>query len=76
MNSELSDLWKYSPATGTWAWMSGSNVMGQAPQDHSPWGRFSAFSWTDASGNLWLFGGEYAGNGTETANDLWVYTPQ
>jgi len=34
-------------------------------------------SWSDASGNLWLFGGEgFDSTGTEgTLNDLWEYQP-
>jgi hypothetical protein len=42
-----------------------------------PGGRASAASWTDSSGNLWLFGGrgfDVNGNYGEL-NDLWVYQP-
>jgi hypothetical protein len=42
-----------------------------------PGARFGAHSWTDASGNLWLFGGQ-GGDATGNVgylNDLWKYTP-
>jgi N-acetylneuraminic acid mutarotase len=43
-----------------------------------PGGRYSAVSWTDSSGNFWLFGG--AGHDSTAAqigelNDLWRYQP-
>jgi N-acetylneuraminic acid mutarotase len=43
-----------------------------------PGGRYSAVSWTDNSGNFWLFGG--AGHDSTAAqigglNDLWRYQP-
>jgi N-acetylneuraminic acid mutarotase len=83
--AELSDFWKYSPATGTWTWMSGSNLPGLGGQvgtpgvpapGNTPSGRYGSFSWIDPSGNLWLFGGTYNGIQPEYLNDLWVYTPQ
>jgi hypothetical protein len=42
-----------------------------------PGARVLAVSWTDASGNLWLFGGDgYGANGTSgNLNDLWRYQP-
>ena len=43
----------------------------------APGARFTAVSWIDASGNLWLFGGQgYDATGTNGAlNDLWEFTP-
>ena len=32
-------------------------------------------TWTDASGNLWLFGGYHDNNGNGFLNDLWSYNP-
>ena len=62
----LNDLWMYSISSGQWTWMSGSNVVNQigtygtlgtpAPAN-VPGARDSDVSWTDMSGNLWLFGG-------------------
>jgi hypothetical protein len=65
-NTELNDLWMYSPATGLWTWVSGSNTadapgvygsQGIAAAGNVPPARDGAASWIDASGNLWLFGG-------------------
>ena len=50
---------------------------GVAAPGNWPGSRFDAVSWVDASGDLWLFGGE----GLDSAgtfgplNDLWEYTP-
>ena len=81
---QLNDLWKYSG--GQWTWMGGANVVSQmgtygtigtAASSNAPGARNWAASWTDASGNLWLFGGDgYASNGTlGDLNDLWEYQP-
>ena len=42
-----------------------------------PGARWDAISWTDSSGNFWLFGGGgYDVNGTDDLlNDLWKFTP-
>jgi Kelch motif/Galactose oxidase, central domain len=81
------DLWKYSPSTGLWTWVSGSDTgdavsifgtQGQAAASNVPGGRTSASSWTDAAGNLWLFGGgEPSSNGEADAdaNDFWEFSP-
>ena len=83
----LNDLWEYSPSSGEWTWMSGSNVgnaagvygaQGVAAAANVPPSRDSAAAWTDGSGNLWLFGGE--GYLVSTGyfhrfNDLWRYSP-
>jgi N-acetylneuraminic acid mutarotase len=84
----LNDLWRY--ASGQWTWMSGSatasdsisnqpgvyGTEGTAAAGNSPGARVFAMSWTDASGNLWLFGGEgYDSNGNlGPLNDLWKYS--
>jgi len=84
-NDALNDLWKYS--AGQWAWMSGSNrccqsgnygQLGVAASTNAPGARLGGASWTDKSGNLWLFGGTYI-NGTSVPassvyfNDLWEW---
>ena len=83
---DLNDLWQYSPSTGQWVWVSGGNednasgvygTSGAASAGNVPGGRYSASSWVDVSGNLWLFGGygyDSAG-GVGRLNDLWQYTP-
>jgi hypothetical protein len=83
----LNDLWKYSPANDQWTWVGGSNAGGvlatygtqaiPAPQNN-PGGRFNPASWTDASGNIWIFGGgnyQSFENGNGELNDLWTFTP-
>ncbi len=78
----LNDLWELNPKNGQWTWQSGSNTastsgvygtMGTAAAANVPGGRYGAYSWTDASGNLWLFGGQT--NGSIWSNDLWMYSP-
>ena len=83
-NSLMNDLWKYNPLTNRWAWMSGDNfsnqpgvygTQGAAAASNKPGARSTAVSWTDVSGNLWLFGGSgYTSNGVGNMNDLWKYT--
>jgi N-acetylneuraminic acid mutarotase len=72
----LNDLWKFSPTTKEWTWVSGSNTpgaigfygtQGVASASNVPGAREGAASWIDTSGNLWLFGGG--------ANDLWKFSP-
>jgi N-acetylneuraminic acid mutarotase len=82
----LNDLWRYSPSTGQWAWISGGNAnnavgvygtQGTAAAGNVPGARYSASAWTDSSGNLWLFGG-YGYDSTGAVgklNDLWQYSP-
>lgn len=86
----LNDLWKYS--NGEWTWMSGSNLCayggcaglgtpvygtkGVPNAANTPGARIDASAWTDAAGNLWLFGGEGVDDGTYGVgllNDLWKY---
>jgi hypothetical protein len=80
---ELNDLWKYS--AGEWTWMGGSNVsnqpgiygvQGTAAASNIPGAREGAISWTDGSGNFWLFGGfGYNSEGNLAyLNDLWEYS--
>src|ERR1700735_1894830 len=79
---ELNDLWKYN--NGEWTWVSGSNLanqgavygaLGVPAPNNVPGGRSSAMSWTDSSGNLWLYGGSGygAGDANGTFGDLWRY---
>lgn len=84
---DLNDLWKYDPASSTWTWMGGSNVVeqqgiygteGTPAPGNVPGGRDSAVNWTDAAGNFWLFGGSGYDSRTNPQvfgdlNDLWKY---
>jgi N-acetylneuraminic acid mutarotase len=82
----LNDLWKYSPSSGQWTWVSGSDgpnasgvygTAGTAAAGQGPGGRYSANIWIDSTGDLWLFGG-YGYDSTGAVgklNDLWKYVP-
>jgi hypothetical protein len=79
----LSDLWEYTG--GKWVFVTGSNLanqngvygtQGTPSTNNAPGGRHEAVGWADASGNLWLFGGEgedSVGTSDGILNDLWVY---
>ena len=82
----MNDLWVYNPSLQMWAWMAGSGaveqngvygILGESSPDNTPGSRAAAVSWTDAEGNLWLFGGEgnNASGGPNTLNDLWRFQP-
>ena len=78
----LNDLWEFSG--GQWTWKSGANVVNQtgvygtqgvAVATNVPGARWSSAAWTDAVGNLWLFGGEgYDSAGNGSLSDLWAYS--
>ena len=82
----LNDLWQYSSSTGLWTWVSGGNTInaggtygtqGIPGAGNVPGARYSASTWVDSSGDLWLFGG-YGYNsstGLGALNDLWRYSP-
>jgi N-acetylneuraminic acid mutarotase len=82
----LNDLWRYSPSTKDWTWVSGGSLVntgavygtqGTASASNVPGARYSASSWIDSHGNLWLFGGVgYDSTGAVgNLNDLWRYSP-
>ncbi|MGA3226223.1 MAG: kelch repeat-containing protein [Acidobacteriaceae bacterium] len=87
----FNDLWEFNPSTVEWTWMGGSNTiptntggepgvygtLGTAAAGNIPGARYEAVSWTDHSGNLWLFGGygfDSAGD-VGPLNDLWAFSP-
>ena len=84
----LNDLWKYTPSTNMWTWMSGDNTfkapgnygtLGVPSPTNKPGYRKRAVMWSDGGGNIYLFGGNMD---TLTQyiypprylNDLWKYT--
>ena len=78
----LNDLWEWDGSN--WTWMSGSSsgnqlssygAKGVALPSNVPGGREGSASWTDSSGNFWLFGGYgYSANGSlDRLNDLWKW---
>ncbi|MHB1935367.1 MAG: Kelch repeat-containing protein [Acidobacteriaceae bacterium] len=85
----FNDLWEFSPSSKEWTWVSGSSTvnakgvygsLGMAASGNVPGSRYYAVSWTDSSGNLWLFGGYgYDSTGGPAAstyglNDLWEFS--
>ncbi|MGA3334023.1 MAG: chitobiase/beta-hexosaminidase C-terminal domain-containing protein [Terracidiphilus sp.] len=76
---------------GEWAWMGGSSTLpplgggqpgvygtlGAPAEGNVPGGRGYAASWTDESGNLWLFGGSGFSSTVTSGdlNDLWEFNP-
>jgi hypothetical protein len=86
------DLWEfntaglnptnYTTAVGAWTHVAGSSSVDQAGTytgavgTLSPGARVNPVSWTDATGNFWMFGGfGLDGSGTlGYLNDLWEYT--
>lgn len=78
------DLWKYDIQTNEWTWMKGDSIFstgnygtrGIPSLSNKPGVRFESSSWTDVSGNFWLYGGEGSSSiGSGTFNDFWRYNP-
>jgi Galactose oxidase, central domain len=82
------DLWQFNPSSNEWAWMGGSTdfgsdgrvpgtygAMGKAAAENTPGSRWSGSTWTDNSGNFWLFGGQGsdATSNEGFLNDLWEF---
>ncbi|MBK8595219.1 MAG: hypothetical protein IPN83_06430 [Holophagales bacterium] len=77
----FNDLWKWDGTN--WAWISGADAPNQtgtygtkgvAAPGNVPGARFGSVSWTDASGDFWLFGGAgFAANSQGRLNDLWKW---
>ena len=72
----LNDLWKFNPASEEWAWMNGSSTtngsavygtLGVASSNTTPGVSFqqsATASWSDSSGDFWLFDG-----------NIWKFSP-
>jgi hypothetical protein len=78
--NSLNDLWKFDPISGMWTWMNGEKTVDVHPvfgtkgipaAANTPGSLYQAATWTDKSGNLWLFGGSETWDGF--LNDLWKY---
>ena len=89
----LNDLWEFTPSSGEWTWMGGDSTilngwesqsgvygtLGVASSSNIPGGRYGASSWTDKSGNLWLWGGYGGDDNVDNdgcdlpLNDLWKF---
>ena len=84
-NTPQTLLWKYDPSSNLWTWISsGLSVYGEqgkAALKNYPGARYAGLTWTDPSGNFWLFGGNrnnsYISVGFyfvgDLFNDLWKY---
>ena len=89
--ANFDDVWKFSFSSQEWTWMAGNNsvatstsnfpgvygTLGQSAAANVPGSRLSQTSWTDSSGNFWLFGGlGYDSTSTNGyLNDLWEFNP-
>ena len=81
-SQQWDDLWEFNPTTNQWRWMKGTATPNAAPvygtqgvssPTNSPGGRaYGVSAWTDASNNLWLFGG-WNNNLGGIYSDLWKY---
>jgi N-acetylneuraminic acid mutarotase len=82
----LNDLWMFSPITGNWTWVSGSNTVsapavygsqGVPATTNVPGARMYSISWIDKNSKLWLFGGEGVGSNNVSGflDDLWEFDP-
>jgi hypothetical protein len=88
-SSSSDAMWRFDPVTNAWTWMSGSKAIETPPTfgtrgvpgaSNTPGNRWFAMGWTDANGNLWLFGGfswstDASQRPSGLCNDLWEYVP-
>lgn len=87
--SFLNDLWKYTPSTGQWTWMGGSDTtdsrgtygtLGEPNVANVPTARYGGATWVDSDGKFWLFGGQGISTEEDSVlcfqlNDLWSFDP-
>jgi N-acetylneuraminic acid mutarotase len=81
--SRLNDLWIFDPYESDWKWILGSKTVDQLGSygtigvpdpTNIPGARYAAYSWLDADGNFWLFGGfgcDHTSVGDLLLNDIW-----
>lgn len=85
------ELWEFSPSADEWTWVGGSpnfglgggvagiyGTLGTAAPGGFPGTRWEDATWIDASGNLWLLGGQgfdSTGANEGILNDVWKYNP-
>jgi len=85
-SGNLNDLWKYDINNNQWTWVHGDSTVnrngvygttGIPDAGNKPGGRNKGVSWSDPSGNFWLFGGDglaNTGGSSGSLNDLWKYS--
>ncbi|MDQ3232510.1 MAG: hypothetical protein M3Q07_11865, partial [Pseudobdellovibrionaceae bacterium] len=78
----LNDMWVFDPNAGsTWAFLAGDNSINVPGSASLPPSRRSGMSWTDASGQFWIFGGfgfplnVSQGPASGFLNDMWSFDP-
>lgn len=83
----LNTLWKYESSSNQWTSINHDNTINQAGvygiqgvgnTVNGPGARYGSQTWTDDTGNLWLYGGYGYGEDTNSAgilNDIWKYDP-
>jgi hypothetical protein len=76
----LNDFWRFCPSTGNWTWIAGDysinmpgsyGIKGVPDALNNPPARTAACTWTDAGGNLWMYGG--SGTSGSRLTDLWKF---
>lgn len=80
--NQNNELWKYDVSSNVWTWMKGGGANGVygtpgIPNPaNTPGRRLYPVSWTDSSGNFWLFGGRANGPAISgDMKDLWKFDP-
>lgn len=84
----LADVWKFDFALKQWAWQGGSKTIDTKPTlgtqgvgsvSNNPGGLTDPYTWSDDSGNVWLFGGYGYGTSSsmyaDSLNTLWKFNP-
>ena len=81
----LNELWKYSTSLNTWSLLKGGSLTGTGAvygtqgifsAANQPGRRAYSISWTDNSGNFWMFGGRgYSSDAFTYLSDIWQYNP-
>jgi N-acetylneuraminic acid mutarotase len=80
----MNDVWKYNVSANQWTWMKGSSVESQPgvygtqtipSASNTPGGRHLSTGWSDASGNLYVWGGNGLTNsyGVQNTNEFWKF---
>ncbi len=78
----LNDLWKFESPTKGWIWVSGSKTANAADNygtegvravTNTPGARSAVVTWSDGSGNLWLYGGFGVVTTPSYYSDIWTF---
>lgn len=82
-DSNLCDVWRFSPTTAEWTWVGGANILNPLGSSintcdtltlNHPLAKFEIrASWPDACG-FFFFGGFETNSSNKSYNDLWYYS--